>query len=399
VVTDTLPDGQTYVAGSAKVNGVATEPDVNGQVLTWELGTLDDGDSPVTITYDVTIDANAPTEPLVNEVELCVSELPNCDTDDEDVTPQLPAIQIIKTAGDAEDGEVFSTEPGNVTYTYKVTNTGPLPLHDVTVTDDHGTPADTSDDIDVVCPKDTLAVAETMTCTAIVLVTHDTTNVAVAEGKSPEDNPVEDDDDAVVEILTHGLVIAKSNNAPLETLEMPDGTTADLPTADEGETVTFKLDYTFSGDPVTNGIITDVLPDGLTYVVGSATSDDQFTFIDFGITTPGALTWKAATVDHSGTLSYKATVDEGAAELPQPLTNVATIRSDQTPPDDDTSDVFVPTVPEAETAPPTDVLASPEGPSAPGSSLLLVLAVLGGIVLTIGFVTPVPAVVRRRNRR
>ena len=62
------------------------------------------------------------------------------------------------------------------------------------------------------------------------------------------------------------------------------------------------------------------------------------------------------------------------------------------------SDVFVPVIPLVETAPPTDVLATPEGPSAPGSSLLLILAVLGGIVLVIGFVTPVPAVVRRRNR-
>jgi uncharacterized repeat protein (TIGR01451 family) len=310
----------------------------------------------------------------------------------------VPDIEIIKLAGTAADGEVFSTEPGPVTYTYKVTNTGPLPLHDVTVTDDNGTPADTSDDFEATCPKDTLAVAESMTCTATRTVTVDTTNVAVAEGTSPEGNEVDDEDDAIVEILVHGLVIAKSNNAPLETLELPDGTTADLPTADEGETVTFTLNYTFSGDPVTNGIITDVLPVGLTYVTGSATNSDEFTFVGYDSATR-TLKWTAPTVTKSGTVTYQATVDEGAAELPQPLENVATIVSDQTPPDDDTSDVFVPTVPEAETAPPTDVLAAPEGPSAPGSSLLLVLAVLGGIVLAIGFVTPVPAVVRRRNRR
>ena len=64
----------------------------------------------------------------------------------------------------------------------------------------------------------------------------------------------------------HGLVIAKSNDAPIESLELPDGSTADLPTADEGSTVTFTLHYTFSGAPVTHGVITDVLPIGLTYV-------------------------------------------------------------------------------------------------------------------------------------
>jgi hypothetical protein len=141
----------------------------------------------------------------------------------------------------------------------------------VTVTDDNGTPAVPSDDFEATCPKDTLAVAESMTCTATRTITVDTTNVAIAEGTSPEGNKVDDEDDAVVEILVHGLVIAKSNDAPLETLELPSGTEGcppaparcfvDLPTADEGDTVTFKLDYTFSGDPVTNGIITDVLPD------------------------------------------------------------------------------------------------------------------------------------------
>lgn len=404
-VVDDLPAGQTYKAGTGEVDGSPSEPDVTngGKTLTWHLGTLNDGDPAATIEYDVTIDADASTDAQTNEAELCVllteeGQKPLCDTDTETVTPQKPAIEIIKTAGDAADGEVFSTEPGNVEYTYKVTNTGPLDLHDVHVTDDNGTPGDTSDDFEAICPKDTLAVGESMTCTATVDVTVDTTNVAVAEGTSPEGNKVDDHDDAVVEILTHGLVIAKSNDAPLETLQLPDGTTADLPTADEGETVTFTLAYTFSGDPVTNGIITDVLPEGLTYVDGSATNSDEFTFVSYDDTTR-TLTWTAANVTKSGSLSYEATVDKGASELPQPLENVATIKSDQTPPDSDTSDVFVPTIPKEETAPPTDVLAAPQGQSAPGSSLLLTLAVLGGIVLVIGLVTPVPAVVRRRKDR
>ena len=87
------------------------------------------------------------------------------------------------------------------------------------------------------------------------------------------------------------------------------------------------------------------------------------------------------------------------ASWPSRSHNVATIDSDETQPDDAASDVFVPVVPLAETAPPTDVIASDDGPSAPGFSLMLILAVLGGLILVIGFVTPVPEVVRRRNRR
>jgi uncharacterized repeat protein (TIGR01451 family) len=353
----------------------------------------------VTITYDVRIDADASTEAQTNVAEICVSELPLCDTDDETVTPEKPDIEIVKTAGTAEDGEVFTTEPGNVTYTYVVSNTGPLPLQNVTVKDDNGTPV-AGDDFAVTCPKTTLAVGESMTCTATILVSVDKTNVATARGFTSEGNPVEDDDDAVVETLTHGLVIAKSNNAPIETIELPDGSTADLPTAPEGSTVTFTLNYTFSGDPVTHGVITDVLPIGLTYVANSASTNSQFTAVSYNSATR-TLTWTAATVDANGTLSYKATVDIGAAELEQPLTNIATISSDQTPPDDDTSDVFVPVPPEGEThvptAPPTDTLEPAE--TSTGSSLPLILAVLGIILLAVAFVTPVPATVKRRNRR
>jgi fimbrial isopeptide formation D2 family protein len=397
VVTDTLPVGQTFVVGSAAPSQPTVS--VDGRTLTWNLGTLNNGDPAVTITYDVTIDAGATIDPQNNVAKLCVSELPLCDQDDETVTPEKPEILIVKTAGDAADGEVFSTEAGNVTYTYVVTNTGPLPLQNVTVRDDNGTPA-TGDDFAVTCPKTTLAVDESMTCTATILVIFNKTNIATAHGVTAEGNPVEDTDNAVVEILVHGLVIAKSNDAPIEHLELPDGTFADLPTAKEGSTVTFILHYTFSGAPVTHGVITDVLPVGLTYVAGSATNSGEFIFAAYNPTTR-TLTWNAATVSASGTVTYKAKVDKGAAALDQPLTNVATIDSDQTEPSSDTSDVFVPVPPLAEThvptAPPTDTVAQTEGQS--GSSLPLILAILGVILLAVAFVTPVPAPVRRRNRR
>src|SRR4029078_3211562 len=146
---------------------------------------------------------------------------------------------------------------------------------------------------------------ESMDCSATHYVLVDTTNVAVAHGVTEEGNTVEDDYDTDVVILTHGLVIDKDNDAPVETIELPDGTTVDLPPADEGDTVTYTLAYTFSGDPVTHAIITDVLPVGITYVKDSASSDDQFTFqgYDSGTRT---LTWTAEGVSKSGTLTYEA---------------------------------------------------------------------------------------------
>ena len=62
----------------------------------------------------------------------------------------------------------------------------------------------------------------------------------------------------------------------------------------------------------------------------------------------------------------------------------------------------MPTVPGGEThkptPPPTDALA-PTGPANPGTSMALILAALATLILGISFVTPVPAAVRRRNRR
>ena len=54
----------------------------------------------------------------------------------------------------------------------------------------------------------------------------------------------------------------------------------DVPLAKIGDTLTYTLDYTGSG-PITNAIITDVLPVGLDYVEGSAEGDANFTFVDY----------------------------------------------------------------------------------------------------------------------
>ena len=406
VVTDVLPVGQTYVAGSAKSDGIADAPTVSpdGRTLTWTFASLDNGDPTLVITYDVKIDSGATGAAQQNTAEVCVDEDTPCASAVELVTPQFPAIQIIKTAGAAANGAVFQTEAGPVTYTYVVKNTGPLTLINVTVKDDAGTPGVPGDDFLATCPKTTLAPAESMTCTKTVNVAVDTTNIAVARGVTVEGNPVQDDDPATVVILEFGLLIDKTNDAPLESLKLPDGTIVDLPTADEGDTVTYTLDYDLVGDAVTNGIITDKLPIGVTYVNGSASSDAQFTFQSYNAGTR-TLTWRAANVATDGTLTYQAKVDVGASELPQPLLNVATIDSAQTEPDDDDSDIFVPTIPLAATAtprvtlPPTDVFGDSNGTSNPGFSLMLILLALGAFVLVVGFVTPVPASVRERERR
>src|SRR6187401_1904514 len=113
-----------------------------------------------------------------------------------------------------------------------------------------------------------------------------------------------------------GLVIDKTNNAPIVNV----GGTG-LPTAPEGSTVTFTLSYVSTNGSVDDGTISDVIPAGLTYVTGSATNSGEFTFAGYDSATR-TLSWIALHVTTSGSVTYQATVDVGAAALQQPLRNV-----------------------------------------------------------------------------
>lgn len=171
-----------------------------------------------------------------------------------------------------------------------------------------------------------------------------------------------------------------------------------------GDTLTYTLAYDLSDGPVTAGLITDVLPDGLTYVPGTATNNDEFKFQGY---TPGTrtLTWTALNVTKDGSVSYKVTVDSDSFKLEQPLENTATIDSDQTPPSSDTQDVLVQVVAAvtespAITLPPTDTISSSDqAPSNPGFGLMLTLLVLAGIGLVAGYLAPTPGRLRRERAR
>ena len=118
------------------------------------------------------------------------------------VIPKVPSISIDKTV----DPTNLPAGGGDVTYTYVVTNTGDLDLHDIAVVDDNGTPADTSDDFTVTCPESALAVGEHMTCTADVSgTTETTTNIATVDAIVGEDTPVTDSDDATVTVAGGGV--------------------------------------------------------------------------------------------------------------------------------------------------------------------------------------------------
>jgi fimbrial isopeptide formation D2 family protein len=304
-----------------------------------------------------------------------------------------PAFTIVKGVSLSAAGPFkadLTTQTGTtVHYRITVTNTGNVVLTGVTLKDDK-----TLDLVAAGCTiPTTLAVGLSFHCDySNSAATGTVVNTATAD--TAETAPASDSATVIATVTPPPptLIIDKTNNAPLSTLS--------LPTAAEGATVKFTLSYAFTGQSVSSATITDVLPAGLTYVTGSATSNTEFTFVNYTAGTR-TLTWTAAAVTKSGSVSYDAKVDVGAAALVQPLKNVASIVSEDTDKDTDDSVVYISAAPLAETSVPTaplsDTLAS-GGRSEPGTSLTLILLTLAALALTIALVTP-PLIRKRTGRR
>jgi hypothetical protein len=252
--------------------------------------------------------------------------------------------------------------------------------------DDNATPLDTSDDVTVECLEDTLAAGESMTCTATLPVDFGLRQnwaVVTANPVLEPEAEVSATDDAKVRVPQ--LVIDKSvSDAELL----------------EGDITTFTLAWTLTDGPVTDGVITDVLPEGLVYLDESATDSDEFEFVDYDEATR-TLTWEAATVTKDGSVTYQVAAEDGSADLTQPLENVATIDSDETTPDSDTEKVVVGKVEEETGTPQVTPPATSTVDQAPatgaGNGLMLLLVAIGGLTLLAGLLVPTPA--RARNRR
>ena len=157
------------------------------------------------------------------------------------ITVQCASISLVKTAGDAPDGtELLLDVPGNVTFTYVVTNTGTADLENIALVDDNATPGDTSDDLTITCPRDTLAAGETMTCTATLPVgTGLRVNVATVTA-NPVLEPkgeVSATDDAAVRVLEPEVTpTPKPTPTRTPNLTMPPTSTIDGGDADTNGT-------------------------------------------------------------------------------------------------------------------------------------------------------------------
>ncbi|WP_406013846.1 hypothetical protein OG520_18040 [Streptomyces sp. NBC_00984] len=121
----------------------------------------------------------------------------------------LPQLNLVKQVSRNPPLPTPLTPGTKVPYEYVVTNSGGVPLTNVTVTDDRVT--------GIICPKTTLAVGETMTCTGSYTVTQadgtagSVTNTAAAHGQA-DGTPVQSPpDDVTLEVRSGpGVRLEKS---------------------------------------------------------------------------------------------------------------------------------------------------------------------------------------------
>ncbi len=229
----TIHADPTWCADNSWVDNVAVDDDVAGPTSPVESGGFNVGDTnangllDVGETWQFTVDytvtqADLAASPLVNTATATGTDKDG-DTESASGTHSLdvvamPALEVVKTAGGAADGDVLyvANPPQTVTYTYTITNTGDTYLSDITVDDDQAA-------TNPVCTfAGPVAPGGNETCTFDLDVSVDTTNVATVTGNPTDDqgndlpgvtDPTATDDAEVVVVAPAVEVIKTAGSA------------------------------------------------------------------------------------------------------------------------------------------------------------------------------------------
>ena len=322
VVTDNLDPSTTFVSGTWPGGGTCTAA---SGVVTCNLGALAPQQS-VTITIVTNVSATAPTTittgtnpatgtctagsaDLCNRVSVtAITDDPNtANNSDSEPTNVLssfvpaPGITINKTTN-GSDGPTIPVGSA-VTWSYVVTNSGNVPLTNVGVTDNQG--------VTVTCPKTTLAVLESMTCTASgTAVAGSYSNIGTATGAYNATTVTATDPSSYFGSDPR-INVAKTS------------TTTEISAADQVVPYTFTVTNT-GNVPLTGVTVSDPMcTTAISGPTGDANGDSKLDTNE---------TWIY-------TCNHKVTQDE--IEAGGNLSNTVTVDSNETGPDTDTLDIPV----------------------------------------------------------
>ena len=277
IVTDTIPDHTTYVAGSTIHNGSPIADDASGTPFPLDgSGTvlppaLSVGQTR-TVSFDVKVDK--PLDPtvtqIVNEATLQTSYGTYTAVDVQKTSPPEPSITIAKTVYAGHDGgasceggdDVVARNGDPITYCFAVTNDGSTALAPVTL-DDATLGIDQTDLVGPVGDLASMDIGETVVLHYETTVNGDVTNTATATGTAvdgsgdpiPDVDPVTASDTASVDEVAPALSVAKSVYLGHDDGALCDGT--DSVSAENGTPVTYCFTVSNTGDTYVGPITVD----------------------------------------------------------------------------------------------------------------------------------------------
>ena len=259
-----------------------------------------------------------------------------------------PSLKVVKTA---DDTDVMVGDEASFTIT--VWNEGPGDALDVEVQDT--LPAGLEWDIELQdpdgddacsvassavpgqepqrsfeCSLGTLPVTD-MSGARVIVVSSDTDNgdcglhqnVATADGSNHDEVS-----SSVAEITVRCPTLAIDKAADAEEISIT-GPNDDL--VADPSVVTWTLTYTVTDGPFTNVVITDEVPEGFDFLDAS----------DGGQLVDGVVTWTFPTLNETGSVTLRTTVDPETISRAGPTVNTAVIDSEETEPDEGEDSVTV----------------------------------------------------------
>ena len=335
VVTDNIPDGTSFVAGSIKVNGGATEDTSDTLASGITVPVAERGES--TISFEVTVDEL--TDGSLTKVIRNTAGVDGTPTDEVTVTVNKSDVKFSKSS-DPESGEEVKAGD-TITYTIELDNSKGTAPTTVVVKD---TIPDGTTFVD-----NSIKVGETVTGdSADNLASGISVDLDAGQTKTVEFKVIVNDLDNGAKIENTATVNDTPTNKtehtyvePIISSEKSATTENNLSYVVEGEKITYTITVKNDGDLSTNVIVTDEVPAGTSFVEDSIRANDAETEytadnLTSGITVP---------VFERGqsTLSFEVTVDALPAEtFENTIRNTALI--DGTPTEEVTETVNKPNV-------------------------------------------------------
>ncbi len=263
----------------------------------------------------------------------------------------LPAIEVVKTS----DTQEITAAGQEVTYSFEVTNTGNVPLSEVTV--DEAEFSGTGTAPVPTCPEGALEPQTSVTCTATYVVTQadvdagELTNMATATGTPPGDTPPPTSPPSTVEVPAEpkpGIEVVKSADVTDAQYEV-------------GREVTYSFVVTNTG----NVTLADIEIDDTDFSGSGKLSAIECPEEGVASLAPGA--------EVTCTATYVLTqADVAAGQVTNTATATGTPPGDTPPPNSDPSTATVPLTPV-----PDDAVPVPDQPDRPGGGLASTGATIG----------------------